>query len=49
MQNIHPCYEVCLANPELIDTAKCSLPRDLCLSNEEFTPTVGCSGPKMIY
>ena len=36
--------EVCLANPELIDTAKCSLPRDLCLSNAEFTPLVGCSG-----
>ena len=34
----------CLANPELIDTAKCSLPRDLCLSNAEFTPLVGCSG-----
>ena len=49
MQNIHPWYKVCLANPELIDTAKCSPPRDLCLSNEEFTPTVGCSGPKMIY
>ena len=36
--------EVCLANPELIDTAKCSLPRDLCLSNAKFTPLVGCSG-----
>ena len=36
--------EVCLANPDLINTAKCSLPRDLCLSNAEFTPLVGCSG-----
>ena len=36
--------EVCLANPELINTAKCSLPRDLCLSNAKFTPLVGCSG-----
>ena len=36
--------EVCLDNPELINTAKCSLPRDLCLSNKQFTPLVGCSG-----
>ena len=36
--------EVCLANPELINTAKCKLPLDLCLSKKEFTPLVGCSG-----
>ena len=34
--------EVCLANPELINTAKCKLPLDLCLSNPEYTPLVGC-------
>ena len=38
--------EVCLANPDLINTAKCKLPRDLCLSNSEYTPLVGCSGHK---
>ena len=38
--------EVCLANPDLIDTAKCKLPLDLCLSKPEFTPLVGCSGHK---
>ena len=36
--------EVCLANPDLINTAKCKLPLDLCLSNKDFTPLVGCSG-----
>ena len=36
--------EVCLANPDLINTAKCKLPLDLCLSNKEWTPLVGCSG-----
>ena len=36
--------EVCLDNPELINTAKCRLPRDLCLKNKKFTPLVGCSG-----
>ena len=38
--------EVCLANPALINTAKCKLPLDLCLSNSEYTPLVGCSGHK---
>ena len=40
------CLQVCLDNPELINTAKCSLPLDLCLSNKQFTPLVGCSGHK---
>ena len=40
----HCLCQVCLENPELINTAKCSLPRDLCLSNKQFTPLVGCSG-----
>ena len=35
---------LCGDNPELINTAKCSLPLDLCLSNKQFTPLVGCSG-----
>ena len=40
----HNHNQICLDNPELINTAKCSLPLELCLSNKKFTPLVGCSG-----
>ena len=34
---------VCLANPEMINTAKCSLPLDVCLANPQYLSTLGCS------
>ena len=36
--------EVCLENPKLIDTARCSLPLDVCLANPQYISSVGCSG-----
>merc|ERR1712083_839043 len=36
--------EVCLANPALVDTAKCKLPLDVCLDNPSLLPLLGCSG-----
>ena len=36
--------EVCLANPNMIATAKCKIPLDICLDNPEWLPLVGCSG-----
>ena len=36
--------EVCLANPDMINTAKCSLPLDVCLANPQYLATLGCSG-----
>ena len=40
--NIKP--QVCLANPALVDTAKCKLPLDVCLDNPSLLPLLGCSG-----
>merc|ERR1711868_110488 len=36
--------EVCLANPDMINTAKCSLPLDVCLANPQYLSSLGCSG-----
>ena len=36
--------QVCLANPALVDTAKCKLPLDVCLDNPSLLPLLGCSG-----
>ena len=36
--------EVCLENPKLIATARCSLPLDVCLANPQYISQVGCSG-----
>ena len=35
---------VCLANPEMINTAKCSLPLQVCLDNPQYLASLGCSG-----
>merc|ERR1711953_806348 len=35
--------EVCLANPALVNTAKCKLPLDVCLENPDLLPLLGCS------
>ena len=36
--------EVCLANPAMVNTAKCVLPLDVCLANPQHLSSVGCSG-----
>ena len=36
--------EVCLANPSMINTAKCKLPLDVCLANPQYLSSLGCSG-----
>ena len=36
--------EVCLENPKLIATARCSLPLEVCLANPQYISQVGCSG-----
>ena len=33
---------VCLANPQMINTAKCVLPLDVCLANPQYLPSLGC-------
>ena len=35
---------VCLANPEMINTAKCSLPLQVCLDNPQYLSSLGCAG-----
>ena len=35
---------VCLANPQMINTAKCVLPLDVCLANPQYLSSLGCSG-----
>ena len=35
---------VCLANPAMINTAKCTLPLDVCLANPQYLSSLGCSG-----
>ena len=35
---------VCLANPEMINTAKCSLPLQVCLDNPQYLYSLGCAG-----
>ena len=35
---------VCLANPAMINTAKCNLPLDVCLANPQYLSSLGCSG-----
>ena len=35
---------MCLANPSLVNTAKCKLPLDVCLENPNLLPLLGCSG-----
>ena len=35
---------MCLANPSLVNTAKCKLPLDVCLENPDLLPLLGCSG-----
>merc|ERR1712061_760877 len=34
--------ELCLANPDLIATAKCKLPLEACLANPEYIALLGC-------
>ena len=36
--------EVCLANPAMVNTAKCVLPLDVCLANPQHLSSIGCSG-----
>ena len=36
--------EFCLANPDLIATAKCSLPLEDCLANPQYIALPGCLG-----
>merc|ERR1711963_131568 len=36
--------EFCLANPDLIKTAKCKLPLESCLANPEYIALPGCIG-----
>merc|ERR1712209_256925 len=36
--------EMCLNNPKMITTARCSLPLDVCLANPQYISQVGCSG-----
>ena len=36
--------ELCLANPDLIATAKCKLPLEACLANPEYIALPGCLG-----
>lgn len=36
--------EVCLENPELINSARCSFPLDFCLDNQQFLPQLACAG-----
>ena len=36
--------DVCLANPSMINTAKCKLPLDVCLENPQYLSSLGCSG-----
>ena len=36
--------EVCLANPAMVNTAKCDLPLDVCLANPQYLSSIGCSG-----
>merc|ERR1719340_132613 len=38
--------EVCLANPDYINTAKCNLPLEVCLDNPQYLSSLGCSGNK---
>eukprot|EP00090_Calanus_glacialis_P027143 TRINITY_DN4271_c0_g1_i4.p1 TRINITY_DN4271_c0_g1~~TRINITY_DN4271_c0_g1_i4.p1 ORF type:complete len:177 (+),score=33.27 TRINITY_DN4271_c0_g1_i4:97-627(+) len=38
--------EVCLANPAMVNTAKCVLPLDVCLANPQHLSSLGCSGNK---
>eukprot|EP00091_Calanus_sinicus_P010610 TRINITY_DN24540_c0_g1_i1.p1 TRINITY_DN24540_c0_g1~~TRINITY_DN24540_c0_g1_i1.p1 ORF type:complete len:174 (-),score=42.64 TRINITY_DN24540_c0_g1_i1:39-560(-) len=38
--------EVCLANPAMVNTAKCVLPLDVCLANPQHLSALGCSGNK---
>ena len=33
---------VCLANPQMINTAKCVLPLDVCLANPKYLSSLGC-------
>ena len=33
-----------LANPAMINTAKCNLPLDVCLANPQYLSSLGCSG-----
>merc|ERR1712036_99951 len=35
---------VCLANPAMVNTAKCVLPLDVCLANPQHLSSLGCSG-----
>ena len=36
--------EMCLNNPKMIATARCSLPLEVCLANPQYISQVGCSG-----
>jgi len=38
--------EVCLDNPQMINTALCNLPLDICLDNPEYIADLGCAGNK---
>ena len=39
--------DVCLANPALVNTAKCVLPLDVCLANPQHLSSLGCSGNEL--
>ena len=39
--------EVCLANPAMVNTAKCVLPLDVCLDNPQHLSSLGCAGNEL--